>query len=104
MPDLEMELTPSRDDRRRRGPLRWDGRELALTAASAWRQRYALVEGDRDLTLLDGGGWGRRPVRIRLEDPTTEPALLLFAADVVRRLAGDAGSTAGATAAAGAGG
>ncbi|MGE3233158.1 MAG: hypothetical protein AB7O78_05480 [Thermoleophilia bacterium] len=160
MPDLEMELTRSRDDRRRfdlegagsirlgpwyrggatilagdevleverrgilrrtiealdpagavvgrfgpqggkrGGPLWWDGRELALRPSSFWRERYALVDGDRDLALLDGKGWGSRPVRIRLDDPATEPSLLLFAAYVVDRLADDAGSSAGATAAA----
>ncbi len=82
---------------RRGGPLWWDGRELALKPSSAWRERYALVEGDRELALLEGKGWGSRPVRIRLDDPAIDPALLLFAAYVVRALAEDAGSTAGAT-------
>ncbi len=82
---------------KRGGPLWWDGRELALAPSSFWRERYALVDGDRDLALLDGKGWGSRPVRIRLDDPATEPALLLFAAYVVDQLAADAGSTAGAT-------
>jgi len=85
---------------RRGGPLWWDGRELVLAPSSAWRERYALRDGDRELALLDGRGWGRRPVRIRLTDPATEPALLLFAAYVVRSLAEDSGSSAGATAAA----
>ena len=85
---------------KRGGPLWWDGRELALKPSSAWRERYALVEGDRELALLEGKGWGRRPVRIRLDDPTVDPALLLFAAYVVRLLAEDAGSSAGATTAA----
>ncbi len=85
---------------RRGGPLWWDGRELALAPSSFWRERYALVDGDRELALLDGKGWGSRPVRIRLDDPATEPALLLFAAYVVDHLAADSGSSAGATAAA----
>src|SRR5689334_4662877 len=34
------------------GPLRWAGRELALRPASRWRQRYALVAGDRELAVL----------------------------------------------------
>ena len=84
---------------KRGGPLWWDGRALALEPSSAWRERYALVEGDRELALLEGKGWGRRPVRIRLDDTAIDPALLLFAAYVVRALAEDAGSTAGATAA-----
>jgi hypothetical protein len=85
---------------KRGGPLTWEGRALALKPSSAWRERYALLDGDRELALLDGKGWGKRPVRIRLTDPATEPALLLFAAYVVRQLAENAGSTAGATAAA----
>lgn len=89
---------------RRGGPLWWEGRRLALEPSSLWRERYALVEGDRDLALLEGRGWGRRPVRIRLDDPRAEPALLLFAAYVVRQLAEDAGSSAGATTAATSGG
>jgi hypothetical protein len=85
---------------RRGGPLWWDGRELALEPSSSWRERYALRGGDRELALLEGKGWGRRPVRIRLTDPGTGPGLLLFAAYVVRSLAEDAGSSAGATTAA----
>jgi len=85
---------------KRGGPLWWEGRELALKPSSAWRERYALLDDGRELALLDGKGWGKRPVRIRLTDPATEPALLLFAAYVVRQLAENAGSTAGATAAA----
>lgn len=75
---------------RRGGPLLRDGRELTLTPSSAWRERYTLREGGRELGLLEGKGWGRRPVRIRLTDPATEPALLPFAAYVVRSLADDA--------------
>jgi len=80
---------------RRGGTLRWAGRELALRPASSWRQRYALADGDRELALLDGKGWGKRPVKVSLEDPgTVEPGLLLFAVFVVRGLAEDAGSAA----------
>jgi hypothetical protein len=82
---------------RRGGLVRWAGRELALRPASSWRERYALAEGDRELAVLDGKGWGRRPVRITLDDPAAvEPGLLLFAAFIVRGLAEDAGSAAGA--------
>lgn len=84
----------------RGGPLWWDGRELALRPSSAWRERYALVDGGRELAQLTGKGWGRRPVRVTLDDPGIDPALILFAAFVVRSLAEDAGSTAGASAAA----
>ena len=82
---------------RRGGTLRWAGRELALRPASSWRQRYALADGDREVAVLDGKSWGKRPVRITLDDPgAIEPGLLLFAAFVVRGLAEDAGSAAAA--------
>jgi hypothetical protein len=85
---------------RRGGVLRWAGQELSLRPASAWRERYALAEGDRELALLDGKGWGRRPVKVSIEDPAAvEPGLLLFATFVVRGLADDAGAAAGASAA-----
>ena len=54
---------------RRGGTLLWEGRELALHPASSWRERYALVDGDRELAILDGKGWGKRPVKVML--PTT---------------------------------
>ena len=83
---------------RRGGVVRWGGRELALRPASAWRERYALADGDRELALFDGKGWGRRPVKVTLDDPgALDPGLLLFTAFVVRRLAEDAGSSAAAT-------
>lgn len=82
---------------RRGGTLRWAGRELALRPASSWRQRYALADGDREIAVLDGKSWGKRPVRITLDDPdAVEPGLLLFAAFVVRGLAEDAESAAAA--------
>ena len=82
---------------RRGGEVRWAGRELALRAASAWRERYALADGDRELGVFDGRGWGRRPISISVEDTSqVEPALLLFAAFVVRGLAADANAAAGA--------
>jgi hypothetical protein len=47
-----------------------------------------------------GRSWGRRPVRITVEDfAALEPGLLLFTAFVVRGLAEDAASAAGAGAA-----
>lgn len=82
-----------RSGTRRGGPLRWGDREFMLRAASAWRERYALAEGDRELAILDGKGWGKRPVRITVDDPgALEPGLLLFATFVVRQLAEDASS------------
>jgi hypothetical protein len=85
---------------RRGGALRWAGRELSLRPASAWRERYALADGDRELAVLDGKGWGQRPVKVSVEDlGAVEPGLLLFATFVVRGLAEDAaGAAAGATA------
>jgi hypothetical protein len=82
---------------RRGGALRWAGRELSLRPASAWRERYALADGDHELAILDGKGWGRRPVKVGGDDlGALEPGLLLFATFVVRGLAEDAGAAAGA--------
>lgn len=84
---------------RRGGTIRWLGSSFALRPASAWRERYALVDGDRELAIIDGKGWGRRPVRVDLDHATSpNPALILFAAFVVRALAEDASGTAGAAA------
>ncbi len=83
---------------RRGGPLGWMGRKLALRPSSAWRERYALVEDGMELAALEGKGWGRRPVRIAVDDlAAVDPALLLFAALVVRALAEDAGGASAAT-------
>ena len=82
---------------RRGGVLRWFGCEFALRPASSWRERYALAAGDRELALLHGKGWGRRPVKVTVGDQdAVDAGLLLFAAFIVRRLAEDAGATAGA--------
>jgi hypothetical protein len=84
---------------RRGGTLRWIDRELMLRPASRWRERYALADGERELAVFEGKGWGRRPVKITVDDPRAlDPGLLLFAAFVVRGLAEDAGAAAGATA------
>ena len=85
---------------RRGGKLRWNGRELTLRAASSWRERYALAGGDRELAVLDGKGWGSRPVKVTIivEPDAVEPGLLLFAAFVVRGLARDADGSAGGAA------
>ena len=81
----------------RGGTLRWAGRELRLRPASAWRERYALADGERELVVLDGKSWGRSPVKVTVEDPQSlEAGLLLFAAFVVRGLAADAGASAAA--------
>jgi hypothetical protein len=83
---------------RRGGTLRWAGRDLELRPASRWRERYALADDTDELAVLDGKGWGRRPVKVTVADPgAVEPGLLLFTAFVVRGLAEDAGAgTAGA--------
>lgn len=86
---------------RRGGTLRWAGNEFAVRPASVWRERYALIAGDRELAVLDAKGWGRRPVRVTLDDgDPPEPGLVLFAAFIVKGLAEDTGAAAGASAAA----
>lgn len=82
---------------RRGGALRWAGRELTLRAASSWRERYALADGESELAIFDGKSWGKRPVKISVEQ-AVEPGLLLFAAFVVRGLARAADGSASASA------
>jgi hypothetical protein len=82
---------------RRGGAVAWRTRELVLRPASVWRERYALADGETELALIDGKGWGRRPVAISSDDSAAvEAGLLLFAAFVVRGLADDANAAAGA--------
>jgi hypothetical protein len=86
---------------KRGGSLEWAGRELELGSASLWRERYALTDGSRELAVIEGKGWGRRPVKVTVDDPAAvDPGLLLFTAFVVRGLAEDAGASAGGVAAA----
>lgn len=81
---------------RRGGTLGWEGRDYLLRPDSRRREHYALVDGERRLALLEGQGWGKRPVRIDVDDDAEmEPGLLLFAAFVVRALAEDASAAAG---------
>jgi hypothetical protein len=83
---------------RRGGELRWTGRDYELRPASAWRERYALAVGDVEVAVIEGKGWGRKPVKLEILRPeAVEPGLLLFAAFVVRGLADDASAAAGAT-------
>ena len=80
---------------KRGGTLRWDGGEYVLKPDSNSQERYALLDGDRRLALLEGKGWGKRPVRVDLDDEATiDPGLLLFTAFVVRALAQDASAAA----------
>ena len=73
---------------------RFAGRpRVELRPASKWRERYALADGDHELAVFDGKGWGRRPVAVSVDDPgALDPGLLLFTAFVVRGLAEDASS------------
>jgi hypothetical protein len=89
---------------RRGGALTWQGRDHGLRPASAWKQRYALTDDDRELAVIEGKGWGKRPVKVDVPDlDALPPGLLLFAVYVVRALAENAQSAAaGGAAAAGA--
>jgi hypothetical protein len=70
-----------------------------LRPASRHRERYALADGELELAVFDGKGWGKRPVRVTVNDQeAVEPGLLLFAAFVVRGLAEDAAAAASTTA------
>ena len=93
-------FTPER--RRRGGTLQWGGVAFALRPASRWRERYALVDvKSGELAVFEAKGWGRRPVKVTIDESApVEPGLLLFAAFVVKGLAEDAaGAAAGAAAA-----
>ncbi|HEY4097448.1 MAG TPA: hypothetical protein VGM33_18135 [Baekduia sp.] len=69
-------------------PLRWDGRELRLPKLSAWRQRYGLYDGDREIAVIGGMRSSAQPVMVTIDDPAAvDPGLLLFAAFVVHWLA-----------------
>jgi hypothetical protein len=86
---------------RRGGTVRWGEHKLELRPASAWRSRFALADGERELAIFDGKGWGKRPVAVVIDDLTAiDPGLVLFAAFVVRGLAEDASSAAGGASAA----
>jgi len=85
---------------RRGGTLTWNARAFELRPASRWKDRYALAEADREIAVLDGRSWGRRPVTITVDEPgAVDAGLLLFAAYVVRSLAEDSASAAGGAAA-----
>jgi hypothetical protein len=90
---------------RRGGSLRWGDRDFELRPASMWRERYALGDHDRELAVLDAKSWGKRPVKITVDELSlVEPGLLLFAAFAVRQLAEDASANAGGASAAAANG
>jgi hypothetical protein len=86
---------------RRGGALRWGDRTFTLRPGSSWRERYMLADGDRELAILDGKGWGRRPVTATVDHAAlVEPGLLLFATFVVHALATDAVTAVSAVSAA----
>jgi len=63
--------------------------------------RYALADGERELAVLDGKGWGKRPVKVTLDGADkVEAGLLLFAVFIVRGLAAETSAVAGSAAAA----
>ena len=87
---------------KRGGGLRWEEHDYVLEPDSRWKEHYALVDGDRRLVVLEGKGWGKRPVRVEIDgDARIDPGLVLFAAFVVRALAEDASSAGAAAGAAG---
>jgi hypothetical protein len=85
------------------GTLRWSEQEFTLQPDSRWRERYRLSDGDRPLALIEGKGWGKRPVSVMIDDTADiDPGLLLFAAFVVRALADSQSASASTTTSAGA--
>jgi hypothetical protein len=83
------------------GSLRWGDQGFELRSASRWTERYELGDHDRELAVLDAKSWGKRPVKITVDESSlVEPGLLLFAAFAVRQLADDASATAGGASAA----
>ena len=70
-----------------------------MRPASSWRERYALSDGGREVVVLEGKGWARRPVKVAVDDSAkVESGLLLFVCFVVRTLADEASGAAGASA------
>ena len=57
---------------RRGGTLQWGTRELELRPASAWRSRFALADGERELAIFDGKGWAS--ARSRSSSTTSVPS------------------------------
>ena len=68
------------------GALRWRDHGLVLRPSSRWRERYALVDGDRELAVVDGTGWGSRSVAIGVGDSAVvEPDPRRRGGDLERR-------------------
>lgn len=82
----------------RGGTMRWDDRHLGWVTGGRWRERYVLVESERELALLDGNEWSWRPVRVTVVEPQAiAPGPLPFAAFVVHQLANDRAAAAAAS-------
>ena len=80
---------------RRGGTINWAGEPFTLHPAGPLRERYVLAADERDLALIEGKSWGKKPVRVTLvEHGPPPPGLLLFAAFVVRQLAVNAANAA----------
>jgi hypothetical protein len=83
-------------DLRRGGSLRWRDVEYLLRPASSWRDRYELTRLEHVIAVIDGKGWGKRPVHVSIDDPESiDPGLVLFAVFVVHGLAEDTTTAAG---------
>src|SRR5205823_6220346 len=96
-----------------RPPIIWrrSSRRKPRSTPTPRRHRPALAralracDGDREIAVLEGKRWGRRPVVIAVDDSIAiEPGLLLFASFVVCSLAEEASGAAGASAGAAASG
>jgi hypothetical protein len=69
--------------------------DINLTRTADDCRLYALDGGDRQLALFDGKGWGKRPVKVTIDEAgAVKPGLVVFAAFGVRGLAEDAGAAA----------
>jgi hypothetical protein len=90
---------------RRGGTVRWESRDFTLQSRSTWKaQRFALLDGDRDMAVFEGRASDRRPVTVSIDQPDAlDAGLLLFVAFVVRGLVLDAFVAVSSAAAAGAG-
>lgn len=90
---------------RRGGTVRWEGRDFTLRSRSTWKaQRFVLLDGDREVAVLDGKASDRRPVTVSVDEPgALDAGLLLFVAFVVRGLTLDAIAAISVAGAAGAG-
>ena len=80
----------------RGGRMRWNGRPLELRPAGSRKDHYALVAGEVDAALFEGGPWGRRPVEVDVLRPEAiDPGLILFTAFAVRQVADGASLRSG---------